>query len=67
MSDDHPSVGEIGMKWWHSAIHADTGRARKTRAELRRADTPLAALGVSAVHDLNRALEDAGHGLPPPC
>ena len=63
MSDDRPSVGDIGMRWWLSAIAADTGHTRKTRAELRRADTPLAALGVSAVHDLNRALNDAGHGL----
>lgn len=63
MSDDHPPVGEIGMRWWRSAIHADTGHARKARAELRRAGTPLAVLGVSAVHDLHRALCDAGHGL----
>ena len=63
MSDDHPPVGEIGMRWWRSAINADTGRTRRTRAELRRADTPLAVLGVSAVHDLNRALKDAGYGL----
>ena len=63
MSDEHPSIGEVGMSWWRSNIDADTGRARKARAELRRADTPLAALGVSAVHDLNRDLCDAGHGL----
>ena len=63
MSDSHPSVGDIGMKWWLRAIAADTGHTRKTRAELRRADTPLTALVVSAVHDLNRALKDAGHGL----
>ena len=63
MSDDHPPVGEIGMRWWRSAINADTGRTRRTRAELRRADTPLAVLGVAAVHDLNRALKDAGYGL----
>ncbi len=63
MNDDHPSVGEIGMRWWRSAINADTGRSRRTRAELRRADTPLAVLGVSAVHDLNRALKDSGYRL----
>jgi len=63
MSDDHPSVGEVGIRWWRNAINAETGRARRTRAVLRRADTPLAVLGVSAVHDLNRALGDAGHQL----
>ncbi len=63
MSDECPSIGEVGVRWWRSNIDADTGRARKARAELRRADTPLAVLGVSAVHDLNRDLCDAGHGL----
>ncbi len=51
------------MRWWRNAIDAETGRARRARAVLRRADTPLAVLGVSAVHDLNRALCDTGHEL----
>lgn len=63
MSDDHASVGELGMRWWRNAIDADTGRARRTRAALRRADTPLAVLGVSAVHELHGALSEAGHGM----
>ena len=63
MSDDHASVGELGMRWWRNAINADTGRARRTRAELRRADTPLAVLGVSAVHELHSALSGTGHGM----
>ena len=63
MSGDSLSVGEICYRWWRTAIAADTGRARKTRAELRRADTPLAILGVSAVHDLYRSLAEAGYDL----
>ena len=63
MSDRGPDVGEICAGWWKRAIAADTGPARKTRAELRRADTPLAALGVSATHDLNRLLAAAGCDL----
>lgn len=63
MSDNHPSVGDVGMRWWRNAIDADTGRARRTRAGLRRADTPLAVLGVSAVHELHGALSETGHGM----
>ena len=63
MIDKRSCAGDICARWWRSAINVDTGRARKTRAELRRADTPLAVLGVSAVHDLNRILEEVGYGL----
>ena len=63
MTDKRSSAGDICARWWRSAIDADTGHARNTRAELRRADTPLAVLGVSAVHDLNRELEEAGYRL----
>ena len=63
MSNDRPSVGNICANWWHKAINADTGRTRKTRAELRRTDRPLAVLGVEAVHDLNRELDAAGYRL----
>ena len=60
MSEKSGSVGDICLSWWQGEVGADTGRARKTRAELRRADTPIAVLGVSTVHDLNRELTDAG-------
>lgn len=60
MSEKHGSVGDICLSWWLGEVAADTGRSRKTRAELRRADTPLAVLGVSTVHDLNRELTNAG-------
>ncbi len=62
--NDHPRpVGDVCYNWWRSAQASDTGRARKTRAQLRRADTPLAALSVAEVHRLNKALSEAGYGL----
>jgi len=63
MSEETQSAGQICARWWRGAIAADTGPARKTRAQLRRADTALAALGIAAVHDLNRALKDGGYDL----
>ena len=55
--------GEICAAWWHRELGSDTGFARRTRAELRRAGTTLEVLGVSAVHDLNRELQEAGYNL----
>jgi len=60
MSED---VNSICQGWWAREISAEIGPARKTRAELRRADTPLKALGVLAVHRLNAALSAAGFDL----
>ncbi|MCY4302264.1 MAG: type I-E CRISPR-associated protein Cse2/CasB [Aestuariivita sp.] len=60
MSEESIAVEKVCHDWWLSEVSADTGHCRKTRAELRRADTPLEALGVSAVHDLNRELTSAG-------
>lgn len=50
------NVNSICQGWWAREISAETGTARKTRAELRRADTALKALGVPAVHRLNAEL-----------
>ena len=55
--------GEICAAWWHTELGIDTGSARKTRSELRRAETTLAALGVTAVHELNSELVKAGYDL----
>ncbi len=60
MSQD---VKTICQSWWAHEIAAETGLARKTRAQLRRADTQLKALGVPAVHRLNAALSAAGFDL----
>ena len=57
MNNDRPSVGKICQDWWKENIVGDTGNARRTRAELRRAKMPLEVLGISAVHKLNQELE----------
>ena len=49
--------------WWSACISVDTGLARQTRAELRRASSVVDALGVSATHELNRRLLEAGCDL----
>ncbi len=56
-------VNSICQGWWAREISVDTGPARKTRAELRRADTALKALGVPVVHRLNAALAAGGFEL----
>lgn len=60
MSED---VNGICQNWWAHEISAENGQARKTRAELRRADTVVKALGLEAVHRLNAMLSDAGFDL----
>ena len=49
--------------WWASMIVAETGSARRSRAELRRAASVTDALGVSATHELYRQLAEVGHDL----
>ncbi|MBC6428832.1 MAG: type I-E CRISPR-associated protein Cse2/CasB [Cellvibrionales bacterium] len=64
MNDEKPKdIGTVCKDWWKAAIKKDDGPARKTRAELRRAATPLEALGIPAVHDLYAALVKAGYDL----
>ncbi len=65
MTDDDASVGAICARWWRGAIAGDSGLARMNGAQLRRADGPLAALSVAAVHGLNRDLRQAGHRPAP--
>lgn len=60
MSED---VKDICKSWRLRELAAETGAARKTRARLRRADTPLKALAVPAVHRLNAVLAAAGFDL----
>ncbi len=60
---DTPSIAEVCKGWWNVCIAADTGAARRARAELRRAASVTDALGVSATHELNRRLLRAGHDL----
>ena len=58
-----PSIAEICKGWWDTCIAAETGGARRARAELRRAASMADALGISATHELNRRLVGAGHDL----
>ena len=63
MTQKKTKPGEICAAWWHRELGVDTGSARKTRSELRRAETTLAVLGVNAVHKLHSDLVEAGYDL----
>lgn len=56
------SPGGVIAGWWRDRIAAETGTARKTRAELKRASSPAEVLTVTAVHELNARLRDANDG-----
>ena len=58
-----PSIAEVCKGWWDTCIAAETGAARRARAELRRAAGVTDALGISATHELNRRLVRAGYDL----
>ena len=55
--------GAVCKDWWATCLAAETGAARRARAELRRAASVTEVLGVSATHELNRRLVTAGHDL----
>ncbi len=57
------SIGATCMSWWRTHLAGDTGPARQARAQLRRAAGVTAALSLSATHDLNRCLIEAGYDL----
>ncbi len=57
------SIGATCMSWWRNNIDGGTGDARRSRAELRRAGGVTAALSLSATHELNRRLIEAGYDL----
>lgn len=60
---ENQSIGATCMIWWRSSITGEAGAARQSRAQLRRAAGVTSALCLSATHDLNRRLIDAGHDL----
>ena len=57
------SPGTACMDWWANCIAAETGAARRARAELRRAASVTDALAVAATHDLHRRLVHTGYDL----
>ena len=56
--------GSVAAAWWHRAFHDGHGSGRANRARLRRCLTPVDAIAVEAVHDLNAQLRAAGHRPP---
>ena len=56
-------VGDVCRNWWNSSIAAESGSARKARAELRRCVDPIDVLCFSITHDLNQRLIKAGYDL----
>ncbi len=59
------SIGATCMSWWCRNIAGEAAAARRSRAQLRRAAGVTPALCLSATHDLNRRLIEAGHDLRP--
>jgi len=51
------------LGWWSSRIDADTGLARKTRAQLRRASRLSEVLVIEATHDLFARLRSVNENL----
>lgn len=62
MTANHP-IGATCLSWWRIGIVGEGGVAKRSRAQLRRAAGVTAALCLSATHDLNRQLIEAGHDL----
>jgi CRISPR system Cascade subunit CasB len=64
-SADAKRPGQICLSWWRRRIRPteDTSDAKRNRAALRRVATPVEAVAVEAVHELNRGLANAGDDL----
>lgn len=58
-------VGKICADWRRTMLYPsrDSGKARKARAELRRADNSLAILSIEVVHRLHKDLVANSHDL----
>ena len=53
--------GGVAAAWWHRTFRDEHGSGRASRARLRRCLTPVDAVAIEAVHDLNGHLGAAGH------
>lgn len=62
MSELH-TLYSVCKAWWATCIVAETGSARRARAELRRSASVTDVLGLSVTHELHRRLVDAGYDL----
>ena len=56
-----PAPGSVAAAWWHRTFRDEHGSGYASRARLRRCLTPVDAIAIDAVHDLNRHLDAAGH------
>ncbi len=54
------SVGRTCKNWWTVCIAADTGAAKRARAELRRASSVIDALSIGCTHELSQRLAEDG-------
>lgn len=55
--DAYSAIGKVSFSWWASNIQADSGVAKKTRAQLRRASCPSDVLAIEATHQLHAQLQ----------
>ena len=53
--------GGVAAAWWHRTFRDEHGSGRASRARLRRCVSPVDAIAIEAVHDLNGHLRAAGH------
>ncbi|MEM8589026.1 MAG: type I-E CRISPR-associated protein Cse2/CasB [Pseudomonadota bacterium] len=53
MSEAKDTPGQVILSWWGRRLNRDTGAARKARAQLRRATSPLEVLTLDVTHDLH--------------
>ena len=62
MTEPH-ALFSVCKAWWAACIVADTGSARRARAELRRSASVTDVLSLAATHELHRRLVGAGYDL----
>ena len=52
MSETNKTPGQVILSWWGRRLNSETGAARKARAQLRRATSPMEVLMLGVTHDL---------------
>lgn len=52
------NIGQEVVNWFNEHVNRDDGSARATRARLKRCNSAVEALAVSATHDLNGRLKE---------
>jgi len=62
VSEEKKTLGAAVLGWWATSINAETGTARKARAQLRRASSPAEVLAMEATHELHKRIAAADGG-----